>query len=63
MKKHFSAIGNKLKKLSKYIFRFLKNVITFNSEFKADILDIKVKFSELKNEVLDLFKYFKDNNS
>lgn len=63
MKKHFSAIGNKLKKLFIYLFRFLKNVITFNSEFKADLLDIKVKFSELKNEILDLFKYFKDNNS
>lgn len=60
MKKIFSKIGNTIKKISKYIFRFLKNVITFNDEFKADILDIKVKFSDLKKELLDLVKYFND---
>lgn len=60
MKSIFSKIGKTLKKISKYIFRFLKNVITFNAEFRQDLEDIKVKFSELKNELLDLVKYFRD---
>lgn len=60
MKKIFCNIWKTTKKLFKYFFRFLKNVITFNDEFKADILDIKVKFSDLKKELLDLVKYFND---
>lgn len=61
MKSIFSSIGKNLKKLFIYLFRFLKNVITFNSEFKEDLLDIKMKFLDLKKELYDLFKYFKDN--
>lgn len=63
MKSIFSSIGKNLKKLFIYLFRFLKNVLILNQDFKQDLEDIKIKLSELKNEVLDLFKYFKDNNS
>lgn len=49
----------KIIKLFKLIGRLLKNVLTFNGEFKQDLMDVKVKLAELWKEIKDLIKYTK----